>query len=124
MKNLYNIRKFIKNLEPHICDCCGKVNYSAKEVCELLGIEDAERALRQLDPDMKDEMFPEEDRDLSESDKMDVVTLNGILALVLQSQTPFAKMTQRWIIDEFVEKVLLKSDESKDLELLPAEVVC
>jgi prophage antirepressor-like protein len=124
MNNLNNINNLVKKLEPIICECCGKVSYSAEEVCKLLGIDDVERALRELDPDMKDEMFPEDDYDLSESDKIDVVTLNGILALVFQSQTPFAKVTQRWVIDEFVEKVLLKSDESKDLELLPAEVVC
>jgi prophage antirepressor-like protein len=124
MKNLYNINNLVKNLEPNICDCCGKVSYSAEEVCKLLGIEDAERALRQLDPDMKDEMFPEDDYDLSKSDKMDVVTLNGILALVFQSQTPFAKVTQRWVIDEFVEKVLLSEGEAKELELLPAEAEC
>lgn len=124
MKYSYNIKKLVENLEPIICDCCGKISYSAKEVCELLGIDDVERALRQLDPDMKDEMFTEEDLDLSEHDETDVVTLNGILALVFQSQTPFAKITQRWVIDEFVEKVLLKSVDLKELELLPAEVVC
>ncbi len=124
MKYSYNIKKLVENLEPIICDCCGKISYSAKEVYELLGIDDVERALRQLDPDMKDEMFTEEDLDLSEHDETDVVTLNGILALVFQSQTPFAKITQRWVIDEFVEKVLLKSVDLKELELLPAEVVC
>jgi hypothetical protein len=71
-----------------------------------------------------DEMFPEEDWDLAESDKTDVITLNGILALVFQSQTSFAKMTQRWIIDKFVEKVLLSEGESKELGLLPAGVEC
>jgi prophage antirepressor-like protein len=124
MKNLYNINNLVKNLEPNICDCCGKVSYSAEDVCKLLGIEDAERALRQLDPDMKDEMFPEEDWDLAESDKTDVITLNGILALVFQSQTSFAKMTQRWIIDEIVEKFLLSEDEPIEFRLLPAEVEC
>jgi hypothetical protein len=124
MKTLYNINNLVKNLEPIICECCGKVSYSAKEVCELLGIDDVDRALRELDPDMKDEMFPEEDWDLAESDKTDVITLNGILALVFQSQTSFAKMTQRWIIDKFVEKVLLSEGESKELGLLPAGVEC
>ncbi len=124
MKYSYNIKKLVENLEHIICDCCGKISYSAKEVCELLGIDDVERALRQLDPDMKDEMFTEEDLDLSEHDETDVVTLNGILALVFQSQTPFAKITQRWVIDEFVEKVLLKSVDLKELELLPAEAEC
>ena len=124
MKNSYNIKKLVENLEPIICDCCGKISYSAKEVCDLLGIDDVKRALRQLDPDMKDEMFTEEDLDLSEHDETDVVTLNGILALVFQSQTPFAKITQRWVINEFVEKVLLSEGEAKELELLPAEAEC
>jgi prophage antirepressor-like protein len=124
MKISYNIRKFIKNLEPHICDCCGKVHYSAKEVCELLGIDNVEQALRELDPDMKDEMFPEEDWDLSEAESMDVVTLVGVFALVFQSQISFAKMIQRWIIEGLVEKVFLIEDESKQLELLPAEAEC
>jgi hypothetical protein len=78
----------------------------------------------ELDPDMKDEMFPEEDWDLAESDKTDVITLNGILALVFQSQTSFAKVTQRWVIDEFVEKFLLSEDEPIEFRLLPAEVEC
>jgi len=117
MKSLYNLKKLVKNLEPHVCDCCGKISYSAKDVCELLGIDDAEQALRELDPDMKSVM-------VSGSDVEDVVTLNGIFALVFKSQTSFAKIIQRWTIDEFVEKAFLGEDEPKELELLPAEAVC
>ena len=78
-------------------------------------------------PDLKSVMVSgsdEEDLDLSEHDETDVVTLEGVFALVFQSQISFAKMIQRWIIEGFVEKVFLIEDESKELELLPAEVVC
>lgn len=115
--------KLVENLEPIICDCCGKITYSAKDVCDLLGIDNAERALKKLDPDMKSEMVSdsdEEDWDLSEPDKMDVVNLNGIFALVFQSKTSFAKITQRRIIDEYVEKIISSSGETKKLKLLPA----
>ena len=94
-----------------------KVSYSATEVCALLGIDNVERALKELDPEMKTEM-------ISGSDEEDVVTLHGIFALVFKSQTSFAKIIQRWIIDGFVEKTLLDEDEPKELELLPAEAVC
>jgi prophage antirepressor-like protein len=127
MKTLYNIRKLVKNLEPHICGCCGKVHYSAKEACDLLGIDDLDQALRELDPDMKDEMVfgsDEDGWDLAESEKMDVVTLEGVFALVFHSQTSFSKILQRWIIEGFVEKVFFGKEESKQLELRPAEVVC
>jgi len=127
MKTLYNIRKLVKNLEPIICECCGKVSYSAEEVCQLLGIDNVEQALNKLDPDMRYKMvsgLDEEDWDLSEAESMDVVTLEGVFALVFQSQISFAKMIQRWIIEGFVEKVFLIEDESKQFELLPAEVVC
>jgi prophage antirepressor-like protein len=127
MKNLNNIKKLVENFEPHICDCCGKISYCAKEVCDLLGIDDVERALNGMDPDMKTEMISdsdEEDWDLSEPEKKDVVTLNGIFALVFKSQISFAKIIQRWIIDGFVEKILLDEDEPKELRLLPAEAVC
>ena len=86
MKNLYNIRKLVKNLEPHICGCCGKVHYSAKEACDLLGIDNVEQALDELDPVLKDEMVfgsDEDGWDLAESETTDVVTIGGIFALVL-----------------------------------------
>ena len=127
MQYLNNIRKLVGYLEPHICDCCGKIHYSAKEVCELLRIEDVERALNELDPVMTSEMYNHEDKedwDLAESEKIDVVTLEGVFALVFKSQSSFAKQIQRWIIAEFVEKLLSDEDESEDLELFPAEVAC
>ncbi len=117
MKTLYNIKKLVRTFKPMVCDCCGKIGYSAKEVCDLLGIDNVEQALNDLNPDMKTEM-------ISGSDVEDVVTLKGIFALVFESQTSFAKIIQRWIIDGFVEKILLDEDEPKELELLPAEAVC
>ena len=69
------------------------------------------------DPDMKTEM-------ISGADVEDVVTLEGIFALVFQSQSSFAKQIQRWIIEGFVEKLLLDENESEDLELLSVEVAC
>jgi prophage antirepressor-like protein len=133
MKNLLNIFKrdnrqevktFNKTIKLMQCVDCGKFFCDAKDVCNLLEIEDTELALNELDPDMKEEMFPEEDCDLWEADKNDVLTMSGVFALVFQSKTPFAKDTQRWIIDEFVKKVLLSEGVSKELGLLPAEAVC
>lgn len=118
------MKKFIKNLEPIICDCCGKITYSAKEVCNLLGLEDVERALNELDPDMKSIIVydsDEEGKDLSEPTEMNVLNLEGIFALVFLSPTPFAKIIQRRIIDEYVEKII-SSSNGKKLRLLPAKV--
>ena len=117
MKYLYNIKKLVRTFKPIICDCCGKIGYSAKEVCDLLGIDNVEQALNDLNPDMKTEM-------ISGADVEDVVTLKGIFALVFKSQTSFAKIIQRWIIDGFVEKVFLNEVKSGELRQLSAEAVC
>jgi prophage antirepressor-like protein len=120
------LNTFNKTIKLMPCVDCGKIYCNAKDVCEFLEIEDAEQALKQLDSDMKSEMFSDsdEDWDLSEPSKIDVLTLSGLFTLVFQSQTLFAKDTQRWIVDEFVENIFLKSDISKELGLLPAEVAC
>ena len=117
MKHLYYINKLVRTFKPIVCDCCEKTGYSAKEVCDLLGIQNVEQALSDLHSDMKTEM-------ISGTDVEDVVTLEGVFTLVFQSQSSFAKQIQRWIIEGFVEKLLLDEDESEDLELLSVEVAC
>ncbi len=121
---LINNNKTIRLFE---CKNCGTSYWSAKDICELFEIEEAELVLNGLDPDMKNEIFSDsnkEDWDLSETDKIDVLTLKGVLALLFQSETPFAKYTQRWFIDEVVEKARLAGSKSKELELHPAEAAC
>ena len=111
------MKKIIEQLEPIICDCCGKITYSAKDVCGLLEIENVEKALMELDPEMKTKMVfgsDGENWDLSESDREDVVNLHGILAFVFQSQTLFAKTTQRRVMDEYVENIFPNSNNKTE----------
>jgi hypothetical protein len=85
---------------------CGQYDYwSAKDVCEQLEIEDVDRALAELDPEDKSEMYFRStctDPESSEPKKLVVVNVEGVWSLLLQSQAPIAKKFKRWVINQFL----------------------
>ena len=84
----------------------GAVFWSAKDVCKILEIEDAEAAIGELDPDSVTErlVLPDEDETNDTKAKkipQKVVILNwkGLSALLFRSQAPMAKKFQRFVND-------------------------
>ena len=71
--------------------------WSAKEVCKVLEIEDADKAIAELDPDDKFEELVKEGMFKKPRKKIVVLNWTGLSSLLFRSKTPFAKKLQRFV---------------------------
>jgi hypothetical protein len=71
--------------------------WSAKEVCKVLEIENADKAIAELDPDDKFEELVKECVFKKPQNKIVALNWTGLSSLLFRSQTPFAKKFQRFV---------------------------
>jgi prophage antirepressor-like protein len=71
--------------------------WSAKEACKVLEIEDAGRAIAEIDSDGKFEASVREGMFKKPKDKTLVLNWKGLSSLLFRSQTPFAKKFQSFV---------------------------
>ena len=71
--------------------------WSAKEVCKVLEIEDADKAIAELDPDDKFEDLVKEGIFKKPRNKIVALNWTGLSSLLFRSKTPFAKKFQRFV---------------------------
>jgi hypothetical protein len=71
--------------------------WSAKEVCKVLEIEDADKAIAELDPDDKFEEVVKEGMFKKPRKKIVALNWTGLSSLLFRSQTAFAKKFQRFV---------------------------
>ena len=81
--------------------CCSGDYWAAKDVCNILEIEDADQVIADLDPDLKAEYTY-----VKENKKIDAVNRKGLFTLMLQSQTPIAKRFKKWLLGDVLNSVL------------------
>ena len=75
----------------------GGVLWSAEDVCKYLEIENSEKAIEELDPDVKDEtlVLPAKDSQHQKLPrKVIIIDYRGLFSLLFHSQTPLAKRFQ------------------------------
>ena len=71
--------------------------WSAEEACKVLEIEDADKAIAEIDSDGKFEASVREGMFKKPKDKTLVLNWMGFSSLLFRSQTPFAKKFQRFV---------------------------
>lgn len=84
----------------------GAAWWSAKDVCKFLEIEDADRAIAEIDPDDKTEtlVLPDEDEATGSifiklPRKVVVINYRALFTLLFKSQAPIAKKFQNFVND-------------------------
>lgn len=85
-----------------IIDRAGEPWFVAKDVCQALGIEKTDSALRRLDEDEKDAHSMST---LGGSQKMAIVSESGLYALILRSDKPNARVFRRWVTSEVLPQI-------------------
>lgn len=98
MEHLFHYnQKNVRTLEKN-----GEVWFVAKDVCDILEIDDASSALRRIDPDERGT-----DSILTPSGPQEMLIVNesGLYALVLGSRKPEAKAFRRWITQEVLPQI-------------------
>jgi len=82
----------------------GGVFWSAKDVCRMLKINDADKAITEIDPEAKTETLYLPDEDESKNTeakklprKVVVLDYRGLFALLFRSQAPIAKKFQSFV---------------------------
>lgn len=73
--------------------------FVAKDVCDVLGLEDTNKALLKLDDDEKltRKLFVS-----GQNRKIWLISESGLYALVLRSNKPYAKIFRKWVTSEVV----------------------
>jgi len=91
----HNIRMTVREGEPM---------WVAKDVCDILGINNSRQAMSKLDPDEKDAVILSDT--IGRQQKMTVVTQPGLFALIMRSDKPEAKRFDRWIRHEVLPAIM------------------
>lgn len=79
--------------------------FVAKDVCEILGLSDTNKALQKLDTDEK---LTRKIFGSGQNRRMWVINESGLYALILRSNKPFAKSFRKWITSEVIPSILRK----------------
>lgn len=79
--------------------------FVAKDVCDILGLSDTNKALQGLDDDEKltRKFFVS-----GQNRKMWIISESGLYALILRSNKPYAKTFRKWITSEVIPTILKK----------------
>ena len=96
------IRKFHNGL--------GGVLWSVEDVCKYLQIEDPDKAVKELDPEVKDEtlVLPDDDSQAKKLPrKVAIIDYRGLFSLLFRSQAPIAKKFQSFVNDQFFFEMFL-----------------
>lgn len=83
----------------------GKPWFIAKDVCDVLGLTDTNKALQSLD---EDEKLTRKFFVSGQNRKMWVISESGLYALILRSNKPYARTFRKWITSEVIPQLLKK----------------
>lgn len=92
--------------------------FVAKDVCEILELEQVSRALSRLDEDEK-RLFKVTP---SESQQMNIVSESGLYTLILSSRKPETKPFKKWVTSEVLPQIR-KVGSYSIKQLSPAELI-
>lgn len=79
--------------------------FVAKDVCDVLGLSDTNKALQGLD---EDEKLTRKFFVSGQNRKMWIISESGLYALILRSNKPYAKTFRKWITSEVIPTILKK----------------
>lgn len=79
--------------------------FVAKDVCDVLGLSDTNKALLNLD---EDEKLTRNIFGSGQNRKMWIISESGLYALILRSNKPYAKTFRKWITSEVIPSLLKK----------------
>ena len=128
-------KTFGKNVKGAECPCCGESVLLANDVCEILCIADADKAIAELDSDMKTEILVEPDKHKSKDSKIHslpqkevFITYSGLFSLILQSPLPMAAKLRKFLSDWYLNAIFVYGVDAEndlwmdDLERLREEL--
>ena len=107
----HKIRVFIKNND---------LSFVAKDVCDILGLDNVSKAVLRLDDDEKDDLNTRDT--IGRSQKMTTINESGLYTLILTSRKEEAKKFKRWITHEVI-PAIRKTGSYKvvnELAIIPA----
>lgn len=88
----------------------GKPFFVAKDVCDVLGLTNSNKAISNLDDDEKaDVTFSyTSSNGTVQNRKVKAISESGLYALILRSNKPYAKTFRKWITSEVIPTILKK----------------
>ena len=105
----------------------GEVWFVAKDVCDILGLDNVSKAIQELDDDEKSSLtISKGTSPKGGNPNMNIISESGLYALVFKSRKPEAKKFTRWVTHEVLPQVMRTGKYSigKDAFELDSESVC
>jgi len=97
----------------------GEPYWVAKDVCDVLGIDNSRQALTRLDDDEKKGVIINDT--LGGPQQMSVVSESGLYALIFTSRKPEAKVFKKWVTSEVLPSIRKTGAYAESLS--PSEVI-